>query len=189
MPRRAQEPPEDLDGPQADPERVARTIVLSRLEAAPRTRAQLAGTLEERGVPGEVAARVLDRFEDVGLIDDRSFARLWVQSRQGSRGLAPRALRGELRSRGIAEHLVEEALGEVDLDAQLEAARAIVERKARSLRGLPRPTQVRRLRGALARKGYGPGLASQVVRETLETLDAGEPDYDTPDGSGWPGEV
>jgi regulatory protein len=182
--RRAAEPPADLDGPQADPEQVARTILLRRLEAAPRTRAQLASTLQERGVPDDVAARVLDRFEDVGLIDDRTFARMWVQSRQVSRGLAPRALRAELRRRGVADELVDEALSDVDLEAQLVAARAIAERKARSLRGLPRQTQVRRLSGALARKGYGPGLASQVVREALDVLQAEEAE-DTEGGPGW----
>jgi hypothetical protein len=38
--------------------------------------------------------------------------------------------------------------------------------------GLPRPTQVRRLSGARARKGYGAGLTAQVVREVLDTVDS-----------------
>lgn len=171
MGRRAPEPPADLDGPQADPEQVARTILLQRLEVAPRTRAQLATTLRERGVPDDVAGRVLDRFEEVGLVDDRTFARMWVQSRQASRGLAPRALRAELRSKGVPDDLASEALEEIDHEAQLAAARTVAARKARSVRGLPRQTQVRRLSGALARKGYGPGLAAQVVREALDALE------------------
>ena len=164
---RATEPPEHLDDPQADPEQVARTILLRRLEAAPRTRAQLASTLRERGVPDEVAARVLDRFEEVGLVDDRLFARMWVDSRQAGRGLSVRALRSELRTRGVAEEVIAEAVSAVAPDDERSAARAVAVRKARSVTGLPRLTQMRRISGALARKGYGPGLTAEVVREVL----------------------
>ena len=99
--RWAVDPPGDLDDSPADPEQVARTILLRRLEAAPRTRAELATTLRERNVPDEVALRVLDRFEEVGLIDDRVFARMWVESRQRGRNLSGRALRSELRRKGV----------------------------------------------------------------------------------------
>ena len=61
-------------GPEPDPESVARTILLRRLAAAPRTRAQLAADLAARDVPGDAAERVLDRFTEVGLIDDAAFA-------------------------------------------------------------------------------------------------------------------
>jgi regulatory protein len=174
MARPAPEPPPDLDGPQADPEQVARTILLRRLETAPRTRAQLATTLRERGVPDEVAGRVLDRFEEVGLVDDAVFARMWVESRQAGRGLSSAALRQELRRRGVAEALIDDALAAVDPQDELAAARAVVGRRLPSVRGLPRATQVRRLTGALARKGYGPGLAARVVREALDEDGCGE---------------
>ena len=172
MGRRPAEPPPDLDGPEADPAQVARTILLRRLEVAPRTRAQLASTLHERGIPDEVAHEVLDRFEEVGLIVDRLFARMWVDSRHAGRGLAPRALRSELRRKGVADEVIAEAVDSVGREDELTAARSIVSRKVHSVRGLPRPTQVRRLSGALARKGYGPGITAQVVREVLE-IEAG----------------
>ena len=170
--RWAAEPPGDQDDSPADPEQVARTILLRRLEAAPRTRAELATTLRERNVPDDVAARVLDRFEEVGLIDDRVFAQMWVESRQRGRGLSGRALRSELHRKGVPAPLIDEALEQVDPADELAAAREVASRKARSLVGLPRATQVRRLSGALARKGYGAGVTSQVVREALAAVDA-----------------
>jgi regulatory protein len=174
VPRYGAEPPADVRGAAADPERVARAIVLRRLDASPRTRAELAGTLQERGVPPEVALRVLDRFEEAGLIDDRAFARMWVESRQAGRGLAGRALAVELRRRGVPEELIAEALGGIGPEAELAAARQVAGRRARSLAGLPTPTRVRRLTGALARKGYGPSIVSQVVREVIDEGD-GQP--------------
>src|ERR1700722_1790497 len=97
----------DLD---ADPESVARTIGLKLLDRAPRTRAELANAMARRGVPEESANLVLDRFADVGLIDDVAFASAWVDSRHRGRGLARRALASELRKRGITEEVAGDAL-------------------------------------------------------------------------------
>jgi regulatory protein len=178
------EPPADFDSPQADREQVARSILLRRLEAAPRTRSQLAATLRERGVPDDVAQRLLDRFEEVGLIDDRMFARLWVESRQRGRLLSGRALRSELRRKGVPDTFIDEALQTVTVDDEFDAAREVATRKARSVVGLPRPTQVRRLSGALARKGYGPAVTAQVVREVLADLEPASDLLDVPP-AGW----
>ena len=80
----------------------ARQICLRLLTLEPKTRAQLAGALRRHGIPGHAADDVLDRFTDVGLIDDAAFARAWVESRHHSRGLAGRALTAELKQRGVA---------------------------------------------------------------------------------------
>jgi regulatory protein len=184
--RWAADPPGDQDDAPADPEQVARTILLRRLEAAPRTRAELATTLRERNVPDDVARRVLDRFEEVGLIDDRVFARMWVESRQRGRSLSGRALRSELLRKGVPVQVIDDALELVTPEDELAAAREVATRKARSVVGLPRATQVRRLSGALARKGYGPGLTAQVVREALAAVDAQDAeDVAEPHPAGW----
>jgi regulatory protein len=165
----------DLTAP-ADPESVARTIVLTALTAAPRSRAQLESKLAAKGASPEVAAAVLDRFEQVGLVDDAEFARSLVRSRQASRGLAGRALRQELRRSGIEDEVAVAALAELDPDQELATARALVAKRLPATRGLPQPKRVARLSGMLARKGYPSSLAYQVVREAL--LADGEADFD-----------
>ena len=154
--------------PDADPESVARTIVLRRLTAAPRTRAQLADDLRRRDVPDEVAERVLDRFTEVGLVDDNAFASAWVQSRHRGRGLSRRALAHELRHKGVDDATVAEAVDEIDLDDEVAAATALVAGRLAATRGLPVETRVRRLAGMLARKGYSGGLSMRVVRDALD---------------------
>ena len=74
-------PDDKPDDVEPDPESVARTIALRRLEAAPQTRAQLDEAMRRRGVHDEIRERVLDRFGEVGLIDDAMFAQAWVDSR------------------------------------------------------------------------------------------------------------
>ncbi|HEX6487624.1 MAG TPA: regulatory protein RecX [Candidatus Dormibacteraeota bacterium] len=151
-----------------DPETRARQICLRLLTLAPRTRAQLAAALRDRGVPDDAAHAILDRFADVGLIDDAAFARAWVESRHYSRGLAGRALRAELRQRGVDDDQIQDAIEDLGPDAEVATARRLVEQRLASTRGLPSEARIRRLAGMLARKGYPPGLAFRVVRESLE---------------------
>jgi regulatory protein len=163
-----------------DPEQVARSICLRALTGAPKTRQQLADLLAKRGIPDDVADLVLDRFGEVGLIDDAAFARAWVTSRQAGRGLARRALKAELRAKGVDGEVAEEAVALVDDQDEWEAARRLVQRRMPGLRRVDRVTAERRLVGMLARKGYGAGLAAWVVREALDDdrngEDAVEPD-------------
>jgi regulatory protein len=166
--------------PTADPESVARTIVLTALTAAPRSRAQLETKLASSGAPPELAARVLDRFEAVGLVDDAEFARTLVRAKQASRGLAGRALRQELRRSGVDDETAAEALDGLDPGLEQETARALVAKRLPSTRGLPFAKRVARLSGMLARKGYPSGLAYRVVREAL--LAEGGPDHGDHDG-------
>ena len=164
-------PPEDDPG---DPEQVARSICLRALTGAPKTRQQLADLLSKRGIPDDVAEQVLDRFGEVGLIDDAAFARAWVTSRQAGRGLARRALKAELRAKGVDGEVAEEAVALVDDQDEWEAARRLVQRRVSGLRRVDRVTAERRLVGMLARKGYGSGLAAWVVREALDEDRNGE---------------
>ncbi|MGY1718887.1 regulatory protein RecX [Blastococcus sp. SYSU DS0552] len=163
--------PEDDAG---DPEQVARSICLRALTGAPKTRQQLADLLATRGVPDDAAEAVLDRFTEVGLIDDAAFARAWVSSRQAGRGLARRALSAELRAKGVDPETAAEAVEAVDDDDEREAARRLVARRVGSMRRLDRATATRRLIGMLARKGYNGGLAAAVVREALDEAELGD---------------
>lgn len=156
----------------ADPAARARDICLRLLTGTAKTRKQLADALRKREIPDEVAEEVLSRYEEVGLIDDAAFAEAWVESRHAVRGLGRRALAQELRTRGVAGDLVEQAVAQVDADDEAQAARALVDRRLRSTAGLERQVRVRRLVGMLARRGYSEGLAFRVVRDALS--EAGE---------------
>ncbi len=168
--RRSRKPMSPPDEPEADPVAFAREICLRLLTERARTRQELAQALRKRGVPDEAAGTVLERFDEVGLIDDAAFAGQWVRSRYTRRGLARRAIAVELRRKGVADDVAQEALAEVDTAAEEQRARELVDRKLRSIRvDSPerRATAARRLVGMLARRGYPGGIAYRVVREAL----------------------
>lgn len=160
--------------PDADPYAVARAIVLRRLAAAPRSRAELAATLTRKNVPSEVGQAVLDRFEELGLVDDHAYAEMVVRTRHAERGLARRGLASELARRGVPRDVAEDALAPVDRDAEQQAAARLVAKRLPGLAGQPRPVAERRLAGMLARKGYPPGLIRTAVTQALDERAADE---------------
>ncbi len=154
----------------ADPEQVARTILLRRLSAAPRSRSELRSDLLRRGLAEDVADRVLDRFTEVGLIDDTSYAAAWVESRQRTRGAARGILRQELRSKGISDDDAALALDAIDEEAERARAVQLVQVKVRSMARLEPEVRARRLVSMLMRRGYRHGTALSVVTEVLGEL-------------------
>jgi regulatory protein len=140
---------------------------MRQLAVRPRTRAELATALRRRSIADEVIDEVLDRYDEVGIIDDEAFARAWVTSRHHGKGLARRALAGELRRKGVDPDAVGEALEELDPQTEEETARALVARRMRVERTAAPEAAFRRMVGMLARKGYPAGLAIRVVKEAL----------------------
>ena len=156
---------------EADPAQAARTIVLRRLAAAPRTYAQLRDGLLERGFEINVITAVLDRYVEVGLINDTEFAEMWVRSRHSIRGNARSVLRRELRDKGVPTDDAEVALATITDEAERERAGDLVRRKLASTVRLEHQARVRRLTSMLARRGYPPGVCFGVVKEVLDDPD------------------
>lgn len=151
-----------------DPEYAqAKRIVLSKLAAAPRSRAQLTDTLLAKDISPETADAVLDRMEDVGLVDDVAFAEMTVRYLQNSRGLARRSVLDELAKRGVSDEIALDAVEHIDDDRDRDSARNLVAKRMRSVAGLEPDVQRRRLAGYLARRGYPSGIAFPVIEEAL----------------------
>lgn len=174
MVRRAAEEPEGLAArgdPAADPVAVAREIALRQLTVRARSRSELEGALRGRGVPDEAINSVLDRFTEVRLVDDAAFAAQWVEA--GQRRQRSRAgLRHELRGKGVDADTVREAVASVSDDDEYAAALALARKRAAGLSGVEPPVRLRRVLGALARRGFPPGVAHRAAREAVGGGDA-----------------
>jgi regulatory protein len=160
----------------------AKEIVLRQLAASARSRAQLEEKLRRKEVSEAIIARVLDRFEELGLVDDRQYAEMYVRSRAASRKLARPALRRELAQKGVTGELAEEALAQREDEDEREDARELVRKKLAHESELSERTArekvVRRLASMLARRGYSPGMAFELIREELEARGAEPPQED-----------
>jgi regulatory protein len=154
------------------------------------TRAELASKLAAKGIPEEIAERVLDRYTEVGLINDAVFADNYTHSRLAHAGKGSRAIARELRTKGVPQEEAERALEGINEDEERERARELVrQRLTRMDRSTVAPTrggagggaqaqrlaqqkQARQLAGMLERRGFPSGIVFSVVREELAAHDA-----------------
>ncbi len=169
------EPPDASDGEQdepADPEAVARTICLGLLDVRARTRAELAAELRRRAVPEQSATAVLDRFTELGLVDDAAFAESFARSRHTERGHAGRAIAVALRRRGVTDDVIADAIAEhVDPASEAAAAVELARTKLARMGDVDPATATRRLSGLLARRGYDSSVTFAAIRVVLSECD------------------
>lgn len=145
----------------------ARAVALRMLTGAARSAQQVRDGLARRGYPQDVVDELVERYVEVGLLDDAAYAGMVARSRLAERGLSRRAIGAELRRKGIADVDAARALAEID-DADEEAAlRELVRKRLARTAGLERDVRVRRVMGMLARKGYAPGRALAAISAEL----------------------
>lgn len=135
----------------ADAAEQAYQNALRYLSYRPRSEAEVRTYLARRGVDPTLIESVLARLRDLGLVDDEAFARAWVENRGTFRPRGRRALKAELRQKGIAPHLIERALAEVDEEQlALQAGAKALRRYAR----LAWPAFRQKMGAYLARRGF-----------------------------------
>ena len=153
----------------------AKQVLLRRLSHAPRTRKELAKDLKDKDISDEVANVALDRFEEVGLINDQALASNYVSSQHERKGIGKNALRQQLRAKGVSDDVALEAISQISDDQEFQAAFALACKKIRSLQRDDAKTQLRKIVGVLARKGYSSNLAFRVAKEVITDLPDGLP--------------
>ncbi|MDX2116183.1 MAG: regulatory protein RecX [Planctomycetota bacterium] len=141
---------------------------LRLLAARPRSRGELLERLSRAGVREEVAAEIVDRLQASGHVDDAAYAKLYAQSLADSgKGAGKRLIVAKLRRRRVAGDVADRAAREAcaGRDEQAEAD-ALAARKWRTMpEKLEVHVRARRVLGALARRGFAPGIAAAAVRK------------------------
>lgn len=121
--------------------------------------------LVRRGAPPPVASAVVADLLSRGDLDDAAFARHWAETRS-ARGYGAARLRAELRARGVAAALIDDALAAVRPEVALDRAREVARRRLPALRARPERAAAR-LGAHLLRRGFSATVVARVLRETL----------------------
>lgn len=140
--------------------------MLAALERRRRTRKELEAVLERKGFDAALYGSILDRFAEVGLIDDLEYARVFIRRRVAGKPRGARLLRAELLGRGVPVDHVERALAEYHEEAgdPLDAAeRALVPLLRRSA-GLEPQKLRQKAWQFLARRGFSGDVAERAIR-------------------------
>ncbi|HID11107.1 MAG TPA: RecX family transcriptional regulator, partial [Candidatus Latescibacteria bacterium] len=104
------------------------------------------------------------RLEELGLLDDKEFARAWVEERLRLRPRWRRALREELARKGISREVVEEALHEGLFGVEeYEVAERLLRGMERRYRNLDPERALRRMQDFLLRRGFTWEIVKKVT--------------------------
>jgi regulatory protein len=133
------------------------------LSYRPRSEREVTQNLVKHGFSEMVIVDVLDRLRQRGLADDRDFAQTWVENRSEFRPRGRRALRLELRQKGVADGVIDEVLDCVD-DGFL--ARKAARLQARKYRYLEREEFRKKMIAYLSRRGFNYGISAEIAEET-----------------------
>lgn len=149
------------------------------LAVRPRSVGETRNRLLHLGYTQALVDQVIERFAEVGYLDDDAFARTWVESRDRARPRGENVLRRELSLKGVARQVVDEVLGERrdaagGDDPNHAAATALLERKRAALSREPDERKRRQKAYALlARAGFDPETC-RTVSASVTNEDVGE---------------
>ena len=167
------------------------------LEARSRSIAEVRRRLTGAGYRPDLVEGAIERMTELGMLDDDAFARAWVESRDRARPRGERAIREELRLKGVDRTLIDAVLtdrrdvaqaGVSDADDPAPtpdrvAAERLLARNARALARVLDPRQRRqRAYALLARHGFDPETCREVAGGVNDGLATPADDSDGPDG-------
>ena len=150
---------------EADPYSIANTIALNALVARAKSKGELLAHLKKRGVEDDVAQATIFRLQESGLINDEEFAKAWTQSRHTSKKLSKRIIAGELRTGGVDQSSIDQALDEIDDESEYRTAFSLGMKKYNTMSRLEPEVQIRRIQSLLQRKGFSFPTIARVIRE------------------------
>lgn len=140
----------------------AYAAALNFLGQRARSQTEVEQRLQQRDFSAPAIAQTLERLQREGYLNDATFGQQWVANRQRFRPRSERALRYELRRKGMDTTLVDEVIEEAAIDEDAAAWTAL-EPKLPRWQGLDRGQFIQKAGGFLARRGFGHAVARRVI--------------------------
>ncbi len=144
------------------------------LSYRPRSEQEVRRNLKEKDTPEAVIDAAIEKMAGMGYLDDAAFARYWVDNRSQFKPLSHRALRQELRQKGLSDAVIDEALGE---QSEPDLAYKAATTQLRKLRNRSVKDFKTKLNAFLQRRGFSYSTTQDVVRRLIESLETDDPDY------------
>lgn len=163
----------DPDVPLTDEERKkltsqARSLCFYYLGKTDKTRKELKDRLYQKFIPADIIEDTLNELENENYINDSKLANSFVRSQVDYGTLGKRAIEMKLYAKGVSKEEIAEATSVIDMDEEYDKARALVETRLRSTRGLDGKKRYQKLVSFVMRRGYGGDIAYRAVREAID---------------------
>jgi regulatory protein len=146
------------------------------LSYRPRSRTEVRRYLQQKQTPPEIIEDALARLDRYDLVNDRAFAAFWIENREQFSPRGGRALKSELRMKGVEREVIDELVNEEqDETLALQAAR----KKAESLARNPQIDFAAfrdRIGPFLLRRGFSYEIVKRAVRALWQELKTDAPE-------------
>jgi regulatory protein len=147
------------------------------LGSRPRSEREIRIRLTRAGVGPELLDRVVDRLRQHGLVDDAAFARYWIDNRERFSPRGARAIKAELRQKGLTAEVISEEVDEAESVDEEAGARGVALKQARRFATLDHRTFRQKLWAVLARRGFDFDAINPAIDEAWQAVN-GEPGND-----------
>ena len=151
-----------------DEQETAYLRAVNYLSYRPRAKAEIRKNLRKHDVSDEAIEAALERLEKNNFVNDKEFAKLWIENRNQFRPRGRRALRMELRQKGVADEVIENSLNQLVDEEELLYKAGI--KKARKLASYEWQDFRRKLAAFLARRGFSYGAISPLLPKFWEEI-------------------
>jgi regulatory protein len=154
------------------------------LSYRPRSKEEIRRRLAKKDYSEHAIAVAIERLERMGYLDDRAFATFWIENRNRHKPRGKRALRYELRRKGISDRIIRELLDEMvdEKEGAYEAAQS----RLRRMRGATEYEFKRKVGGFLQRRGFSYDAVNRALDRHINEINEREPGYFAePDGDEW----
>jgi regulatory protein len=138
---------------------------LNFLSYRSRSEQEIRQNLQKAQISEEVVDTVLDKLRQSGLVDDRQFARDWVENRSRFKPRGKKALSSELIQKGISSQFIAEVLEDLD---ESELALRLARKKLPKLLKLERTSFQEKLYGYLSRRGFSYEVSREIISRLWE---------------------
>lgn len=130
------------------------------LALRPRSQKEFSAYLNKRKFSPKLSQEIFKIVREQGLIDDKQFARWWVEQRTSFKPKGKKALKAELKNKGIEEKIIEEVLKEVD---ELALAKKAIQKKIKVWRNLSPLDFCQKITTFLAYRGFSWAVIKKII--------------------------
>lgn len=161
----------------AEEENKALDYALNLLTYRQRSEKEIYDSLKRKGYIVEHIENVISSCKDKNYINDKNFAKSFINDKINLNKHGPERIKHELRLKGVSKEIINEVL-DYDRNDQYRLAKEVADKKMYSYRNDDKNAVYRKMSGFLQRRGFSYDVISKVVREILTEIDREEDFYD-----------
>ncbi len=141
-------------------------LSLRYLSYRPRSETEILDYLKKEKLSEEIISLIVTKLKEYKFINDREYAKFWIEQRVKSKRKPLRVIEFELKQKGINKEVIDEALSTFNegKDLDLGSAKKLAEKKLDFYRNLSPQKRREKVMSYLLRKGFSYDVVKKVLK-------------------------